>query len=383
MRIGHFAHEIWAPGGIASFIRRLGDAQQRRGNSVSYFSYPSSFADEREHVTVANLDELYSEAHALDILHVHQEVAQIDTAPVPVLRSMHENQATCPSGSRYLRERGRPCDRHAGPLVCAWGLMVDRCGSIKPGSVATYYKRYRADQRVVPAIQTHTVSEFLRRKMIEAGYPSSRIHTLLHPAPEAHSATPPVSPPPEEGLARFLFVGRVVPSKGVQWLLHAAAMSRSQFEIDIAGDGYYLESTRELARKLGIADRVRFHGWVEPAGILELMSSCRAVVFPSLWHEPAGLVTVEAAARGRAVIASCVGGIPEYADPGFSRLIEPNNVQDLADTLDEFTRNRELATRMGERGPTLVNARFSPDVFLDRMDDLYQLTIRDYQSKPK
>jgi glycosyltransferase involved in cell wall biosynthesis len=381
MRIGHFAHEIWAPGGIASFIRRLGDSQQREGHTVTYYSYANQFVDDRGFIPVANLDELYSAAASHDILHVHQEVEDIRNVSVPVIRTMHENQSTCPSGSRFLRERGTPCDRRAGFLACSRGLLVDRCGSVKPGSLARYYRRYRADQHVLPLIHTHTVSEFLRLKMTEAGYPSDRIHTILHPAPESGHGRSSETPPPPEGLARFLFVGRVVPSKGLQWLLRAAAESKSQFEIDVAGDGYGLNDMRVLATRLGMEDRVTFHGWVDSAKVSELFARSRAVVFPSIWHEPAGLVTVEAAAHGRAVIASRVGGIPEYADEKFARLLAPYDVRALTDAMDELANDRALAARMGRAGQEIVSSGYTMAGFLERMIRLYDLAILDYRSK--
>lgn len=379
MRVGHFAPDLWAPGGIASFIRRVSDAQSERGIDVRYFSYPSSFSDARGYEEVADLDGLYRATADLDILHVHQEVDSLDGARVPILRSMHENQASCPTGSRFLRERGRPCDRLAGPLQCSWGLAVDRCGSVKPASLKRYLARYRADKAVLPLIRTHTVSEFLRANMIRAGYPGDRIQTILHPAP-GHSGThiTEIEGPPD-GPARFLFVGRVVPSKGVQWLLRAVQAARSNFEVDIAGDGHGLAAMKKLAGSLGITNRVRFHGWVDTAEVMRLIRQSRAVVFPSVWHEPAGLVTLEAAANARPVIASAVGGIPEYAAPEFARLLRPNDVGALAATMDEFADDRELAVRMGRRGFEIVQGHYPMDAFLRRLHDLYDKTIREYR----
>ena len=376
MRIGHFASEVWAPGGIASFIRRVSDAQVSHGHSVEYFGYASEFADQRGFIEVADLHELGEATTDLDILHLHQEVSDISDLRVPVLRTMHENQATCPSGSRFLRERGSPCNRKASVLGCTRGLVIDRCGSLKPKSLLRYRERYRADKAVLPQIHTHTVSEFLRARMIEAGYPGDRIHTVLHPAPVSQERQIDACTP-AEGVARFLFVGRVVPSKGVQWLLRAAAKAESEFVLDIAGDGHGLAAMKQLASQLGIDRRVTFHGWVDARRVEELIRGSRAVVFPSIWHEPAGLVTLEAAANCRPVIASRVGGIPEYANADFALLIEPNDVSALADAMDRLARDVDLSVTMGTRGAAFVRERHTMNGFLDSLGKLYDRATSD------
>lgn len=367
---------IWAPGGIASYIRLISDAQRARGYYIRYLSLSDAEKDERGCVTVRTLEGLFEAAKDLDVLHVHQEVDGLLDCPTPVLRSMHENQASCPTGSRFLRERSRPCDRKAG-LICLWGLAVDRCGSVKPESVRRYYERYRIDRRILPHIHTHTVSEFLRTNMIRAGYPGEMIHTLLHPAPVRETESADDLVPLAAGRPRFLFMGRVVPSKGVHWLLRSVAAGNGSYDVDIAGDGHVLDAMKELADSLGVADRVRFHGWLRGDALQVLLEQSRAVVFPSLWHEPAGLVTVEAAAAGRAVIASRVGGIPEYATREFARIVTPNDVRGLAEAMDELSANAALASRLGRQGREIVRRSFRMDDYLDNLEGLYQLAIRD------
>ena len=66
------------------------------------------------------------------------------------------------------------------------------------------------------------------------------------------------------------------------------------------------------------------------------MREARAVVFPSVWHEPAGLITLEAAALGRPVIASAVGGIPEYATDAFALRVPPRDVDGLAHAMSQL-----------------------------------------------
>jgi glycosyltransferase involved in cell wall biosynthesis len=128
---------------------------------------------------------------------------------------------------------------------------------------------------------------------------------------------------------------------------------------------------RALSTDLGVDDRVSFHGWVPADDVSGLMRAARAVVFPSVWHEPAGLITLEAAAQGRPLIASRVGGIPEYADDAYATLVDARDVSGLARAIDRLASAPEHANRMGKNGYRAARSTFSMDRFLDRVDAFY------------
>lgn len=88
------------------------------------------------------------------------------------------------------------------------------------------------------------------------------------------------------------------------------------------------------ARNLGLADRVCFLGWLDQEGIDRELTKAWAVVIPSLWAEPLGMVALEAGVRGVPVIASNAGGLGEVVKDGVSGLLFPNgNVDGLAKCL--------------------------------------------------
>jgi glycosyltransferase involved in cell wall biosynthesis len=221
----------------------------------------------------------------------------------------------------------------------------------------------------IPAIAN---SQFLKDQMVRSGYAENQIHVLYHPAPEV----PDYSPPPQEGTPHFLFLGRIVPQKGISWLLHALQKVSIPVHLDIAGDGYQHLEMRSLSERLGLTDRVTFHGWVNEAKTFQLLQQARALVFPSVWHEPAGIVSLEAAAAGRPIIASRVGGIPEYiAPPQHTLLVKPNDLYGLAYTLENLALNWSLAKHLGEEGLKMVQNRFSMKQHLDRLMKLYELVM--------
>jgi len=133
-----------------------------------------------------------------------------------------------------------------------------------------------------------------------------------------------------------LFLGRLVPVKGVEVLLSAVA-ALPGLTLWIAGDGPLRQALAAQAAALGIASRVRFWGAVAPAARRELLLACDCLVVPSLVlpdgrTEGAPQVILEGLAVGCAVLASAVGGIPELlGDAG--TLVPPGRPQELSQAL--------------------------------------------------
>ncbi|MDQ6948401.1 MAG: glycosyltransferase, partial [Actinomycetota bacterium] len=103
-----------------------------------------------------------------------------------------------------------------------------------------------------------------------------------------------------------------------------------------------------------------------------LIGSARAVVVPSLWPEPAGMVAIEAALHGRATIANAVGGLPEIVIDGVTGLVvPPGDIGALARALDRLLRNPLEAAAMGaaaaERGAVL----YSVETHVERLHEIY------------
>jgi len=372
MHIAHYAPRIWAQGGIASYIRRLGAAQDAQGHEVVYLGRTDGAAGPTHltYHTVPDDQALFRAASdlGLDVLHLHKGVSVLPSNRVPTIRTMHGHQGGCPSGSRYLTRSGRACDRAYSLGGCLWGHFVDRCGSIRPAKLVSNFTRIRSEIELASSIPTLTVSDFIREQMLRAGCPPDRLHTVLSPAPAVDVPFAPVS---TDGLPRFVFLGRLVKKKGLDWLLRAFATVDISAHLDVAGEGPQREEAEQLVRTLSIGDRVTFHGWLESEAVAALIRQAHAVVFPSVWHEPAGLVSLEAAAYGRALIASKVGGIPEYAHEDHAELVAPRDRSGLADAITALATSPSRANRMGRAGYKRARAQFSMERFLRQLHAHY------------
>jgi glycogen(starch) synthase len=132
----------------------------------------------------------------------------------------------------------------------------------------------------------------------------------------------------------FLALGRVVPQKGFYELLSAYSRSGiKDTELIIAGDGPDMERLCVLREELGLTGHVHFIGRAGRRAVHSLMWGAVGVVVPSLL-EPFGIVSLEAMAAGKPLLASDVGGIPEVVPAGGGvRLVPPGNVDALAEGL--------------------------------------------------
>lgn len=375
MKIAHYTSELGAHGGIASYVRRLGGALSRRGHEVVYLCTHDGSDDERESVEV-DPERVGTAARTLgvDVLHLHRPLPELPDVEVPTLRTMHGNHGSCPSGSRYLKRTGTPCNRDYSVSGCLWGHLVDHCGSRRPHRMASNFRSIEREQHQAANIPTLTVSAFLKDRMIRSGCPPENLHVVPSPAPNVSGAFPPF---PDAAPPRFVFAGRIEPKKGVDWLLRSVARTETSAHLDVAGTGSdrYLQKLKTLADDLGIPNRVTFHGWLDGDALETLIERARALVFPSVWHEPAGLVTLEAAAVGRPVIASDVGGIAEYARDGFADLVAARDVSGLARCIDDLARQPGRAQRMGRRGRALARTEFSIGRFTGRMLGIYNRLV--------
>ena len=199
------------------------------------------------------------------------------------------------------------------------------------------------------------------------------INVIYYPAPQL----PEYIYPPQDKIPHFLFLGRIVPQKGLDYLLYSLQKVSIPVHLDIAGDGYQEAEIRALSKRLKLTEKITFHGWLNETKTFQLLQASRALIFPSLWHEPAGIVSLEAAAAGRAIIASRVGGIPEYiAQQQHSLLVKPNDIHELSNRIETLALDWSLAKQLGQEGRKMIQHQFSMEQHLEKIINLYKLVIQ-------
>jgi glycosyltransferase involved in cell wall biosynthesis len=156
----------------------------------------------------------------------------------------------------------------------------------------------------------------------------------------------------EPGELRILFVGNLIPRKGLHVLLKALHSLAGQhpFRLDVVGredaDRGYAASLRREVRELGLSDRIRFHGALTGAALGERFQEAQLLAVPST-YEGFGIVYLEAMGFGLPVIASAAGASDEivrHDATGF--LVPPGDSWTLARRIESLSEDRTLLTRM-------------------------------------
>lgn len=169
--------------------------------------------------------------------------------------------------------------------------------------------------------------------------------------------------PQREGDGKtIIFLGRLVPEKGVQVLIAALPgiiEAVGVVRLVIAGKGPYQEELEKLAASLGVGKHVSFVGFVDDESRNRLLSQAAVAVFPSL-YEPFGIVALEAMAAGVPVIVSDTGGLRDIIEHGIDGyLAPPGNAEMLGYYVSELIRHPELAQHFSKRARRNVFVKFN------------------------
>lgn len=222
------------------------------------------------------------------------------------------------------------------------------------------------------------VSEYVRECVYAQGvWPEPRVMPCLHFVNiDRFCPEPAVRERLRRELAaqgRFvvLVVAQLIAEKGIDVLVRAMADLPAEAVLWIIGDGPHRQAIDALIAERGLTGRVRNLG--HQFDVCPYMQAADCFVCPSLWAEAAGLVNLEAAACGLPVVASRIGGIPEYLDDGQTGLLfEPGDSAALADALNRLVRDRALCRHLGEQARAMAVQRFSTEARLPEMIELYR-----------
>jgi glycosyltransferase involved in cell wall biosynthesis len=198
------------------------------------------------------------------------------------------------------------------------------------------------------------VSAELEKIMYDLGTPVEKCHLprfgvdteMFHPSAD------PVRKPDE---LRLIFVGALVPKKGLQVLLEALAHPEfSRVHLTVVGDGYYAPELKSICAQIGFRDRTEWTGMLPHDEVAQLMRASHVLCLPS-FTEGSPNVIKEAMATGIPVVASRVGGIPETVREGETAfLFQPGDVEELRQRLLQFVNDPEMIERMGTAGRELL-----------------------------
>ncbi|MBN2492595.1 MAG: glycosyltransferase family 4 protein [Planctomycetes bacterium] len=216
-----------------------------------------------------------------------------------------------------------------------------------------------------------TNAEDTRRKIV-AGYglDPGRVRTVRY----GIDAPGPVAPEPLEGNPAVLFAGSNFFRKGLHQLVlavHRTVGSLPGLRVHVAGADPNRSAIEALAARLGVADRLRFHGRVPRPRLLAMMAGAELFCMPSR-TEAYGLVFLESMALGTPVIGGRAGGTPELIRHGVNGLlVDPEDAGDLARQLIRLQRDERLRERLVRGGRETLD-HHSVDAMLEATLEVYR-----------
>jgi glycosyltransferase involved in cell wall biosynthesis len=266
----------------------------------------------------------------------------------------------------------------AGPWSCQYAIAA--AGLVRQPSVVAVYqlavapiseRQRRAKRLTARVVDRHVGVGERTSRQVEAlvGLPPGSVHTIHNGVPDER--LPPVRPLAAGPLVGA--IGRLEHQKGFDVLIRALA-SVDDARLVVMGDGSERASLEQLARDVGVADRVVWTGWRDDAR--HYFAAVDVVALPSRF-EGFPLALLEALLARAAVVASDVGSIAEAVRNGDTGLlVPPDDPAALAVAIRRLLKDRGLRRRLGDQGRELVLARFTAEHMARAFESLYGGLLR-------
>ena len=248
----------------------------------------------------------------------------------------HDYFNTCPNGAFLHFGKSQACELKPLSLQCALSQCDRRSSLHKVWRLARQHRLNAiADFKSAPYTFSF-IHERMRARFERAGFPTQRATVIRNPvAPWCETRIE------AERNSRFLFVGRVGREKGADLALEATASAG--YPLTLIGSGEL------VAGGQAAYPHADFEGWKTQSEIAQYAKKARALIVPSRWAEPFGLVILEAAMSGLPVIISDQASLAEEIDSlGYGRQFALSDPSSLTKTIERFASDDEMIRTMSE-----------------------------------
>jgi len=176
----------------------------------------------------------------------------------------------------------------------------------------------------------------------------------------------------------FLFVGHVIPRKGLPLLLQACALLQARgyekYTLQVVGDGLQQQELEAFCREHHLSDRVQWLGRIPFDQIRTYFDNADVFVFPTL-EDTWGVVTLEAMLLGKPILCSNGAGTSELVINGENGYVfTPDDPDKLADLMQQFLDNPDLIHSMGERSRQIME-QYTPVAAAQCLADITKLVM--------
>lgn len=233
-----------------------------------------------------------------------------------------------------------------------------------------YFRKKVLQQSLKRANHVVAVSETVKKSLIQEYKISQESIEVIYNGVDLKRFSSKSVPDANDSL-NLIYVGRLIENKGVQLILQAVALCESEHNVHllIVGDGSYKRNLKELAKKLGIENKVAFLG--NRNDVPELLHQADVFLHVPILEEGFGITVIEAMACGKICVCSKSGALPEIIrerENGF--LVEKNDAKGIYECLKYIhSLSREEKYYVKENAVKRATD-FSIDRFVNRLDEL-------------
>jgi glycosyltransferase involved in cell wall biosynthesis len=312
---------------------------------------------------------------APDVIHLHNAYPSLGPAihmasakiRVPLVQTVHNQRLRCPNGLMFTH--GQRCSRcEAGNYVNA---VLHAClptlsqSAAYAGALWTHRFVMRIHRTVTAFIAP---SRFMQRQLHGWGIPPDRVELIPNFVRTDIAAC-------AKSGERGVYVGRLSAEKGLVPLILALQLAGDP-PFRIIGDGPLRPALERLAARIGL-QHLDFPGRIGAEDVAREVCDSRFLVMPSECEENAPLAVLEAMARGRPVIVSRLGGLPELAEGGTGLIFGAGDTDALARHIRHLSSDERYAGALGSRARRFIDEHMSPDVHRRRLEAVYRKAAPD------
>ncbi len=311
-----------------------------------------------------------------DILHIHNLFFIASPSilyaawkkNIPVVQTIHNYRLIC--ANALLLRNNHPCEKCIHNIFPLSGIIYKCYRNSSSASalvtlITSWHKLIGTWQKKVD--KYIALTHFAKNKLD---------HSSLNPQPNQIVVKPNFIPDPGANHSVrenfFLFVGRLSPEKGANFLCEAFA--KLQHQLIIAGDGPEKE---KLEKQYSGFTNISFIGQRERTAVLNLMGKCKALIIPSLWYEGLPFTMLEAFSFGTPVLASKLGGMEESIDAGKNGfLFQPNDPASIIDCIMHFLESTKYDPGIYTTTREIYLRKYHPESNYNSIMNIYEEVIK-------
>jgi glycosyltransferase involved in cell wall biosynthesis len=319
--------------------------------------------------------------HRIEVAHFHNIFPVMSpsvyraahVAGAAVVQTLHNFRLICP-GNTMFRDNHLCSDCVGKPLP--WPSVLhacyrgDRQATAISAAMLAYHRALGTWSNSIDAYVA--LSNFNRSLFCQAGFAA----TSLFVKPNFLKSDP---GPGSRERTGALFVGRLIPEKGISTLLAAWKRIGLRLPLTIFGDGPLRD---EVALAAGSSDgAIRWLGWRSRSEVDEALGAASVVISPSVWIEAGPLSVIESFARGTPVVASRLGSLADFVKPDVSGyLFDPGNPASLVEAVERFLKLPDFGSRMGEAARRIFLDTYSAEPAYRNMLALYTFALNNFEA---